>query len=82
MFSCDYFETFKKTYCEEHLLTAATVIFQNYFPEHLKEAALHFTIFQFSLFWFVIFLDFYFFTFYIWDLFNMKIKAIKFIIEF
>ena len=41
---------FKNTYLEEHLKTAAMVIFQNYFPERLKEAALHFTIFQFCLF--------------------------------
>ena len=50
MFSCEYCEAFKNTCFEEHLQTAATVIFQNYFPEHLKVAALHFTIFQFCLF--------------------------------
>ena len=48
--SCEYYETFKNIYFEEHLKTAATLIFQNYFPEDLKEAALHFTIFQFCLF--------------------------------
>ena len=69
MFSCEYFEMFKNSYLEEHLKTAAMVIFQNYFPKHLKEAALHFTIFQFCLFWFVIFSDFWF---YVWDHFNMK----------
>ena len=58
MFSCGYYENFKNTYFVENLQTAATVIFQNYFPENLKEAALHFTIFQFCLFWLVIFLDF------------------------
>ena len=49
-FACEYCETFKNTYFEEHLKTAAAVIFQNYFPEHLKEAPLHFNIFQFCMF--------------------------------
>ena len=48
--SSEYYETFKNTYFEEHLQTAIMGIFQNYFPEHLKEGALHFTIFQFCLF--------------------------------
>ena len=49
-FSYEYCEDFKNNYFEEHLKTAATVTFQNYVPEHLKGAALHFTIFQFCLF--------------------------------
>ena len=35
VFSCKYFEIFQSTYFEEQR-TAAIVIFQNYFPEHLK----------------------------------------------
>ena len=59
MFSCEYYETSKNTYFEEHLKTASTtIIFQNYFREGLKEAALHFIIFQICLFWFVIYLGF------------------------
>ena len=44
------FKTFEDTYFVEQLQTAATIIFQNYFPEYLKEAALHINIFQFCLF--------------------------------
>ena len=49
-FFCQYYKTFKNIYFVEHLKTTATVVFQNYFPEYLKEAALHFNIFQFCLF--------------------------------
>ena len=49
-FFCQYYKTFKNIYFVEHLQTAATVIFQNYFTEYLKEAALRFNIFQFCLF--------------------------------
>ena len=50
LFFCQYYKTFKNTYFVKHLQTAATVIFQNYFPEYLKEAALHFNIFSFVCF--------------------------------
>ena len=49
-FFCQYYKTFKNIYFVEHLQTAAKVIFQNYFPEYLKETVLHFNIFQFCLF--------------------------------
>ena len=59
MLSCEYYET----YFEEHLQTAATVIFQNYFPEQLKEAASQFTIFQLSVLFVLIYYIFRFLVF-------------------
>ena len=60
MFSCEYYET----YFEEHLQTAATVIFQNYFPGHLKEAASQFTIVQLSVLFVLIYYILRFLVFY------------------
>ena len=58
VFSGEYCKIFKSTYFEVDLRTAASVIFQNHFPENLKTVALDFTIFQFCLFHFDIFLYF------------------------
>ena len=61
VFSCEYYET-----CfEEHLQTAATFTFQNYFLEYLKEADSKFTIFQLSVLFVLIYYIFRVLVFYV-----------------
>ena len=78
VFSCEYCKTFKKNYFDEHLRSAATVIFL--FSRTPKKGCI--TIFYLSLLFVLICYIFRFLVFNVscMRLFQMKIKAIKFII--
>ena len=85
MFSCEYCKTFKNNYFEEHLRAAATVIFL--FSRTPKRGCLTLTILLtahylsvlFALIWYI----FRFLVFHVLYMrsFQMKIKAIKLIIQ-